>query len=203
VILQRLKDGETMIDVGCFTGGDFRQCVFDGAPSANMLGFDIANHWEVGYELYCDRSKFKGRFVEADLMAVGTETCPKELEALKGKVGVVHISQVLHQWDWQGQVEACKKLVYFSKPGTLVVGFQIGSAEGKKVVSPQFSHYMHWRHDPKSLQQMWDVAGEETGTKWKVDGKVRDWAFVGLDENDVKFMQPDDAPVDFVVERIE
>lgn len=89
-----------MIDVGCFTGGDFRQCVFDGAPSDNMLGFDIADHWDVGYELYRDREKFHGKFVEADLMAVDAEDAPAQIKALKGKVGVVHISQVLHQWDW-------------------------------------------------------------------------------------------------------
>ena len=59
-----------MVDVGCFIGGDFRQCVFDGAPSKNMIGFDIADHWEVGYELFRDRGKFDGKFVEADLMAI-------------------------------------------------------------------------------------------------------------------------------------
>jgi hypothetical protein len=191
-----------MIDVGCFTGGDFRQCVFDGAPSDNMLGFDIADHWEVGYELYHDRDKFKGKFVEADVMAVNTDKSPKELQALKGNVSVIHISQVLHQWDWKGQLEACKKLVYFSKLGTLVVGFQIGSAEGKEVQMQQFSEFKHWRHGPESLQKMWDEAGEQTGTKWKVDGRVRDWKFVGLDESDVKFMLPEDVPVDFVVERV-
>lgn len=202
-VLQRLKDGESMIDVGCFTGGDFRQCVFDGAPSTNMLGFDIADHWEVGYDLYRDRDKFSGRFVEADLMAVDTEKSPAELQALKGNVSIVHISQVLHQWDWKGQAEACKKLVYFSKPGTLIVGFQIGSAEAKEVQHPQLSDYTHWRHDPQSLQKMWDSVGKDTGTKWKVEAWVRNWQFIGLDESDNKFMRPDDAPVDFVVERVE
>lgn len=202
-ILQRLKAGETMLDVGCFTGGDFRQCVFDGAPSAAMLGFDIANHWEVGFELYCDREKFEGKFVEADLMAVGTETAPVQLVALEGKVSMVHICQVLHQWNWDGQVEACEKLVYFSKPGTLVVGFQIGSAQAKAVKSPQFMNYTNWRHSPGSFTEMWEEVGKATGTKWKVDAEMKEWAFVGLDESDVKFMMPDDAPVEFVVERVE
>ena len=202
-ILQRLKAGETMIDVGCFVGGDFRRAVFDGAPSENMLGFDIADHWDVGYELFRDRETFRGMFVEADLMAVGSDASLAELKALQGRVGIILIAQVLHQWDWNGQVEAAKKLVYFSKPGTLVVGFQIGSAEAKEVQSPQFANVKAWRHDPASLQRMWDDVGEQTGTKWKVEAWVRDWAFVGLDEEDVKFMQPGDAPVDFVLERIE
>jgi hypothetical protein len=198
-VLQRLKDGEIMVDVGCFIGGDFRQCVFDGAPSKNMIGFDIADHWDVGYELFRDRDKFDGKFVEADLMAVESSD---ELKALKGRVGIIHISQMLHQWDWKGQVEAAKKLVYFSKLGTLVIGFQIGSAEAKEVESKSLSAYKHWRHDPASLRRMWDVVGQETGTEWKVEGRVMEWETIGLDKVDVQFMEPGDAPVEFVVERV-
>ena len=117
-------------------------------------------------------------------------------------MGVIRISQMLHQWDWKGQVEAAKQLVYFSKPGTLVIGFQIGSAEAKEVESKSFSLYKHWRHDPASLGRMWDVVGEQTETKWKVDGRVMEWERIGLDKPDVQLMPPGDAPVEFVVERI-
>lgn len=199
-VLQRLKDGEIMIDVGCFVGGDFRQCVFDGAPSKNMLGFDIADHWEVGYDLFRDRDKFDAQFAEADLMAIESSD---KLTALKGRVSIIYICQVLHQWDWKGQVEAAKKLVYFSKVGTLVLGFQIGRAEAQEVQTKSLSSYKHWRHDPASLQRMWDVVGEETGTKWKVVGRMMEWKTIGLDAADVKFMEPGDAPVEFVVERVE
>jgi len=197
--LQRLKDGEIMVDVGCFVGGDFRRCVFDGAPSKNMIGFDIADHWDVGYDLFRDRDKFEAKFVEADLIAIESSA---ELKALQGQVGIIHISQMLHQWDWKGQVEAAKQLVYFSKPGTLVIGFQIGSAEAKEVQSQQFSGTKQWRHDPDSLRRMWDVVGEETGTKWRIEGRVMEWERIGLDATDVRFMEAGDMPVEFVVERV-
>lgn len=96
-ILQRLRDGEIMLDVGCFIGGDFRRCVFDGAPSKDMIGMDIVSHWNVGYELFQDRGRFEGKFVEADLLKVGTGEEPEEVKALKGKVGILHVSALLHQ----------------------------------------------------------------------------------------------------------
>lgn len=190
-----------MVDLGCFTGGDFRQCVFDGAPSENMVGIDIANFWEVGYDLYRDRDKSRARFVEADLMSIGSENAPTELEALKGKVSIIHICQVLHQWNWEGQVEACKRLVHLSKVGTLVVGFQIGDQEGREVAASRLSSHAQWRHGPDSLRKMWQQVGEATGTKWKVQAKVLGWSGIGLDEEDAKFMEPRDTPVEFVVER--
>ena len=191
-----------MLDVGCFVGGDFRRLVFDGAPSENMVGLDIANHWEVGFELFRDREKFKGRFVEADLLSAETNEEPEELRALEGNAGIIHISQVLHQWDWDGQLAAIKKLIYFSKPGALVVGYQIGSAVGKEVQNPHAKYLKQWRHDPASLARIWEQAGDDSGTKWKVQAWVRSWEFVGMDAEEAAFMMPGDVPIDFVVERI-
>jgi len=31
-----------------------------------------------------------------------------------------------------------------------------------------------YRHDPESFQKMWDVIGEKTGTKWRVDAQLLD-----------------------------
>ena len=189
-----------MIDIGCFLGGDFRRLVFDGAPSENMLGIDIANHWEIGYDLFRDRDRFNARFLEADLMAVGMDRAPAELRALKGEVEIIHVSAVLHQWDWDGELAAAKKLVYFSKPGTLVVGHQIGSAEAKEVDNRLFK-IKHWHHNPESLERMWKMVGAETGTEWKVQAWMRPWEVLGMGAKDAAFMEEGDAPVDFVVER--
>lgn len=48
---------------------------------------------------------------------------------------------------------------------------------------------------------MWEQASVDTGTKWKVQAWVRSWEFLGLDAEDVAFMEPGDTPIDFVVER--
>ncbi|KAK3686957.1 hypothetical protein LTR37_019311 [Vermiconidia calcicola] len=197
-IVERLQGGDSMVDIGCFVGGDFRRLVFDGAPSENMVGVDIVSHWEVGYELFRDRGKFRAAFVEADLMKVEEDS---ELQKLKGKIGIIHISAVLHQWDWDTQVAAVKKLILLSKPGSLVVGHQIGNAEARQVRNPATKTLPQWRHDAASFKEMWKQAGEETGTKWETEAWLRSWDFLGLNAEDTKWMEDRDAILDFVITR--
>ena len=191
-----------MLDVGTFLGGDFRRLAFDGAPTENMLGFDIANHWEVGFELFRDREKFHARFIEADLMTSSTDAAPAELKSLRGKTGIIHISAVLHQWDWDRQLEAAQKLVAFSKVGTLIVGHQIGNREAQEITNPHFNDNKYWRHDPGSMKRMWELAGEQTETKWETKAWLRGWEFLGLGEKDASFMEKGAMPLDFAIERV-
>lgn len=62
---------------------------------------------------------------------------------------------------------------------------------------------MRFNQSPDSLQQLMKDVGEATGTKWKVQGWVRDWEFLDLTGLDVKFMHEDQRPIDFVFERVE
>lgn len=92
-ILSRLQAGDTLLDIGCFLGHDLRRLCFDGAPMENLYGVDIVNHWDLGYEMFKDSDKFKAHFIEADILH------PNEaLAALKGKVDLISIIHVLHQW---------------------------------------------------------------------------------------------------------
>ncbi|KAK3698877.1 hypothetical protein LTR37_016754 [Vermiconidia calcicola] len=198
-IVKRLQGGDSMVDIGCFVGGDFRRLVFNGAPLESMVGVDLVSHWEVGYELFRDREKFRARFVEADLMTVEEDS---GLQKLKGKMDIIHISAVLHQWDWDAQVTAVKKLILLSKPGSLVVGHQIGNAQARHVQNPALKTLLQSRHDPASFKEMWRQAGEETGTKWETEAWLRSWEFMGLDAGNTKWMEPGDAILDFVVTRL-
>lgn len=129
-IIKRLKQGETFLNIGCFIRHDLRKLVFDGAPSDNLFAADIVNHWDLGYEFFRDTDKFSAKFIETDLLNPNDE-----LKALEGKMDVISVTHVLHQWDWDGQVIAAKKLVSFSRPGSLVVGYQAGGTAGQNPVS--------------------------------------------------------------------
>ena len=135
-------------------------------------------------------------------MTSDTDAAPTEVKALRGKTSIIHISAVLHQWDWNGQLEAAKKLVVFSKVGTLVVGHQIGNEEGKEVENPHFEGSKYWRQDPESLKKLWNEVAEQTGTKWEAQAWLRPWEVLGMGAKDAAFMEPGAAPVDFVVERM-
>lgn len=197
-ILKRLQAGETFLDVGCHLGADMRQLVFDGAPSNKMYGIDIASHWDVGFEMYRDSGRFDAQFIEADFLSDSNE----ELLQLKGQCDIISVSAVLHQWDRQDQVNAASRLVAFSRPGSLIVGHQIGNVDGhavqnKTMKAPQ------WRHDPASFEQMWDQVGVDTGTRWQTKAKLLSWEDMGWDADEMKWMEPGDMVLDFVVRRMQ
>jgi SAM-dependent methyltransferase len=195
-VLKRLGAGDTFLDVGCFLGGDMRRLAFDGAPTANLHGVDIVSHWDVGYELYRDRDRFNARFIEADILSTENPA----LQALSGRIDILSISAVLHQWNWNDQVEATKKIIAFTKPGAIVLGYQIGNVEAKEVVNGVL-HLKLWRHDPASFAKMWDQAGAETGTTWETEARLRSWEDMGWDPADQAWMEPGDRVIDFVITR--
>lgn len=92
----------------------------------------------MGYALFRDHGRLDAHFVESDILS--TEN--SELSALEGKVNVLSISAVLHQWDWNRQLEAAKRLIVFTKPGSVIVGHHIGGVEGKQVLNTELKTYM-------------------------------------------------------------
>jgi hypothetical protein len=66
--MERLKAGETLLEIGSFIGQDMRRLVVDGAPSDKLIAVDIVNFWDLGYEMFRDRDKFEAHFIEADLI---------------------------------------------------------------------------------------------------------------------------------------
>jgi hypothetical protein len=68
-LLKRLADGQLLVDIGCFIGHDLRHLVHDGAPSENLHGIDIADFWDLGFEMYNDRGRFNAHFTKADFLS--------------------------------------------------------------------------------------------------------------------------------------
>ncbi|KAF7855967.1 hypothetical protein EAF04_009923 [Stromatinia cepivora] len=125
-ILSRLNDGASLMDVGTFIGQDLRQLVYDGAPSTNLYGVDIVNHWETGYEMYRDKEKFHAQYIECDILNPNPA-----LGKLNGKMDIIWVTHVLHQWTWEGQVLAAKNLLTLSRVGTIVAGYRVGAGPAK------------------------------------------------------------------------
>jgi hypothetical protein len=91
-------------------GDDLRQLAYDHAPSDKMYDIDIVNHWDVGFNMYREEGRFKAEFIEADIMDIDTNP---QLAALAGKIDIISISAVLHQWQWDAHLECAKQLVTF------------------------------------------------------------------------------------------
>ena len=200
-IVQRLKDDGSFLDFGCHLGSDMRQLVFDGAPSNHMVGVDIITHWEVGHELFRDRETFRGRFVEGDLLKASEVA---ELKELKGKVDVISVSAVMHQFDWETQLAAAKQIVAFSKIGTLLMGYQIGNKVGREVEQPMGNTVLKtWKQSPDTWEELWKEAAEGTGTIWAVEAQLREFEEVGWDTSEgFAWLPPSDKVLDWVVRRL-
>ena len=104
------------MDVGSFLGTDLRRLVADissanAASDLNLYAVDIANHWPVGHYFFKDPG-FPARFIEGDILHADQNG---ELVGLQGKMDVISIIHVLHQWNYETQRSACLQLAKLTK----------------------------------------------------------------------------------------
>lgn len=197
-IVQKLQAGGSFLDIGCFIGQDLRRLVADGAPSDRLYAVDVVSHWDVGYDMYRDRDRFRAHFIEADVLYPNAE-----LGALMGTVDVVSITHVLHQWDWAQQVKAVEQVVRLSSgKGAVVVGFQVGSVGVRERKASELAKSDAYWHDRGSFQRLWDEVGRETGTEWKCEARLLGWEEVGWDPKDTEYLGNEARVIEFVVRRM-
>ncbi|PYH98635.1 hypothetical protein BO71DRAFT_344434 [Aspergillus ellipticus CBS 707.79] len=186
MLLSRLIDeNAVLLEVGSFLGSDLRSVVADGAPMTSIIAIDVVNFWDLGYEMFQDRNKFQCQFHQADLMDPNGA-----LHNFKHAVDIVHISKVLHQWNFERQIEACERLVDLSRLGTMVVGDQMGGQTAHELI-PYPDLPGLWMHDERSWKQMWGIVSERTGSQWDVQTTVRTIADMEWDPKDYTYLRDD------------
>ncbi|TGJ81908.1 hypothetical protein E0Z10_g6843 [Xylaria hypoxylon] len=195
-ILRHVKEGAVLMDIGTFLGHDLRRLAFDGASSDKLYGVDIVNHFDISYEFFRDRDRFKGQFIQSDILS----TLSPGLIALQGKVDIVLVSQVLHQWDWGNQVKAAETMVTFTKPGSWIVGNQIGNPVAQDVHLKSLSTTV-WRHNLDSFAKMFEAVGTATSSRWETQAWLRTFPEMGWDAKDGAWMEPNVCVIEFVARR--
>ncbi|KAI0518502.1 hypothetical protein F5B22DRAFT_599426 [Xylaria bambusicola] len=170
-IVRRLKQADaSYLDVGCCFGQDLRQLVFDGVPSQHLAGLDVAQPLiELGYDLFLDRDLLHSEFLVADVFQGSTQPAWKRLE--ERGIDVVHCSAFFHLFPLEQQMTAARQIARLVKKGGVVVGRQIGSCRPGDVAAIQEKTYSY-RHDVSTFDDMWRRVGEETQTKWRVEGTL-------------------------------
>jgi SAM-dependent methyltransferase len=124
-ILQRLREGEKFMDVGCGLGQQLRFLAYQGVSTENLFGVDISKPFvDLGYKLFKDSETFKATFILSDLLEPGPE-----LDSVRGQISIMFAGFFFHLWDWDRQLKAAKHLVALLKPqkGSVIAGMQVGS----------------------------------------------------------------------------
>jgi SAM-dependent methyltransferase len=184
-VLDRVRNGETFLDLGCCFGQDIRKLAFDGAPSENLIGVDTeANFLELGYELFRDRDTLKSHFYTQDVFAEGF------LSEWHGKIDIIFLGSFLHlfSFDKQKAVVAQIEKLLKKRRGSLVFGRHMAAENGGSFRKNALGWDLY-HHSPETIRQLFDEDPEGT---WKVDSELVTYGSEGWDKgrnwqgNDVK-----------------
>ena len=196
--MERLKNGQNFLDVGCCMGQDLRRLALDGVPTTNMYATDVVeDFWEVGYDLFRDRDTMNAHFVKVDILDANSA-----LAALHGNFDVVHVALVLHLFGWAKQLEVCRQLVLLSKIGTAVLGCQVGSNDAGEMACGWAENPVFW-HNVESFKEMWRVVEEDTRTRWTVKASLGGLGTMGFEGVGGAWLRPGSLVLHFSLMRIE
>lgn len=203
-VLQRVKNGDTVLDFGCCMGQDLRYLAADGAPSDKMFGADIESaFWDLGYDLFQDRSKFQGRYLESDILGNTSAPATSSLrQQLQEKVDVVYAGAIFHLWDVDTQYDALKGLVELTKKDSMIVACQLGSVEVE--TKPAWREGLKPRlfHNADSIKKLWERVGETTSTSWTVEARIVDLDVLLPNERDRSWMDKTNRGLFFEATRV-
>lgn len=180
-VLASLKDPShpsKLLDVGCCFAQDIRKLVYDGAPAENLYACDLRRQFlDLGYDLYGDTETLKAHIFATDIFQDGGR-----LEEMEGKMDFLHVRFFLHMFNWEKQVEACKRMVKLLKAvrGAMILGSQTANVKGHQVNHPAVGDL--WRHDETSFKKMWELVGQATGTRWSVWTEFKPWKGLKFDQ---------------------
>ena len=193
-ILQRAQAGATVLDLGCCFGQNLRFLAASDVPTTQMYAVDInAELWKLGFELFRDKEKMKATFLQADIFGQSSD-----LQQLDHRMDIIFACQFLHLFDWNQQVIAIKRIVGFSRPGSVLLGFQRAQVEAREIERQWGTMYFH---NEETFKKIWQQVGSETGTEWEVSASMVDLQEWGMEDEDLDWEPSDPKGINFVVTR--
>ncbi|KAF2098759.1 hypothetical protein NA57DRAFT_75998 [Rhizodiscina lignyota] len=194
----------TFLDVGAYIAYDVRALHFAGIPSSTLNGTDLLPFWDLGYELFRDRDRFSATFCHGDILDFSEDS--EAARMFDGNVDVVFCGAIIHQFEWERGVLACKRLLKYARKssGAMIAGNLVGSnvAEGiedfKKYTSGKYTGKNPVKHSAESIKRLWKQASEELGMDLPVEANWRTWESIDAPKSCV-VMGPDFGMLEFAV----
>jgi hypothetical protein len=108
-------------------------------------------------------------------------------------------------------MEAGKNIVALSRPGTWVIGYQVGSAIGKAVPVPTMTGGTAGKggstsvflHSPDTWREIWQQIEKVTSTEWVIESSVHELRKWGLEDEDLSWMRHAERGFEFIARRID
>ncbi|CAG8372191.1 unnamed protein product [Penicillium salamii] len=175
-VVERIKEGQTFLDLGCCFGQDIRKLVFDGAPSDNLMGVDLhAGFHKLGYELFGDKESLKARFQAQSIFD------DDFLPELQGKIDIIYMGAFLHLFEPVQQKVIMRKVSNLSRDqkGSLVFGRHAGAEEAGQIGGNVGSQWYVYGHSDSTIRELFNgsVEGE-----WEVNSQLMPFAQKEIDE---------------------
>ncbi|KAF1842254.1 uncharacterized protein K460DRAFT_370242 [Cucurbitaria berberidis CBS 394.84] len=167
-VLERLCEGQKLLDMACCFGQTVRELFAGGAPADNIYGCDLQPGFiELGYKLFKDRGKLQTKFLIADIFDPNSA-----LEELRGQIDMVYAGSFFHLWGLDDQIKVSKAVATLLRPrqGSMILGRQIGAVEASEQTSPTGTMY---RHNVESLKKMWKEIGDDLGVTFIVEASLK------------------------------
>jgi len=166
-LLDQLKGGAKMLDIGCCMGHDIRKLVFDGVPGENLVGVELQQGFiDLGFELFRDKDHLKAKLLIGNIMEDGAPW-----DDLYGKFDIVNFGMFLHMWNYDEQVAVLERGIKCLKPevGTTIIGNAVAVVDGA---------VMDWigkkvpAHNVETFKLFIADVEAKTGTKWELDAEL-------------------------------
>lgn len=180
MVVERVRNGATFLDLGCCFGQDLRKLAFDSGCSRNLLGSDIeASFMQLGFDLFSDREHFQGTMIPGDVSS------PDFLSDYHGKVDIVYLGSFLHLFNEAQQRVVIDRLnlLLSPRPGSMVFGRHLGAEVGGpfRMESIGWDLYRHSHETLENLFQQGSHAPE--GAQWKVTSSLSRYESANWDES--------------------